>query len=1092
MLSQLKNIKKIIFILFIIGLTGCFGGPEFVAQQGHGVKLEKSEVWWSRNFGPKISGDFRSVAVADFNNDGNLDLAGGSSIPGSVFIWTGDGLGNWKRLQRLQIRADIRSLATGDVNGDGWIDLISSSMGDTKGVQVWLNEKGTFGNMQPITEKEIYQGITLADINHDGILDVVAANSTGIEKGGIKLWLGDGKGNFNVETGPTRVEIYRDVAAGDFNNDGDIDLVGAGWLANLGTLRIWLGSGDGRWSGSKVATGSFWGVSAADVNKDGNLDIIAASNYDGVIIYYGDGSGGFPDKDVLASKGSFRKARALDIDKDGFMDVIATSNNNNGIVIWYQKGKKKWVAKDEGLPTDGFYFDFLPVDINRDGNIDIVSSVFGDGINVWYGAGYNPTIAKGTVRRKTKKTKIKEEKLVEKKTVVNQKPIAKRIINKEEIVEKKVVIIPEIDTSIFFDTLSADLKPGYKLILSKVAELLKKNKEITIKVEGHADPRKILGRKKKFSGNKSLSLARAEAVANFLISSGIEKERIKIFAYGTEKAVPYKQQRRVDIKQFGVEQRENDENIDEKKGRAKNKTLSKGNIIKEKMFIPEISTSVFFDPDISDVRPQSMVILNKVVEYMKKYKDITAKIKGHGDRRSGIGSNRVSENQALAESRAKEVANIFISSGIDEKRIKISANGNLESDKLDDNPDSFQALRRVDIITSSIEMMNILEVAAELDAGPNKNVKNNMDDRDDRTLAENASYAIDVTQDPFAEFGDIIPAVDYKSFKLVNGIAMYKIGAPDVLSIRLWEGLEEKKFLTPVTPSGNISFSFIEDYYIAGMTTMEAEIALTEELKKLIKIPKIKITVDSKRAYTASIFGAVRSLSRQPTGPGTYALKGRERITQFISRVGGYMDNADLTHVQLTRDRKTFVLNIFDALFKGDFRQDVLIDAGDLMFIPSLQERKKGIFVMGEVARPGMFQFKDKISLLEAIIQAGGPTFYGATEEVIVVRGDVTKPEAIKVNFKDIIEKGDFRNNMPLQNGDIVYITKNTIGNIREFLIKMSPVLDMARLPMDVYGATAFPTWDGFPIRRLPANPSTVISSPPSLPSGTGVWGMGK
>ncbi|ODS30793.1 MAG: polysaccharide export protein [Candidatus Scalindua rubra] len=71
---------------------------------------------------------------------------------------------------------------------------------------------------------------------------------------------------------------------------------------------------------------------------------------------------------------------------------------------------------------------------------------------------------------------------------------------------------------------------------------------------------------------------------------------------------------------------------------------------------------------------------------------------------------------------------------------------------------------------------------------------------------------------------------------------------------------------------------------------------------------KVEITDSNKHAHTLSIFGAVRSLGRQPTGPGTYRMFGKERISQFLSRAGGHLPNADLTRVQLTRDRKVFCI----------------------------------------------------------------------------------------------------------------------------------------------------------------------------------------
>lgn len=1056
MIPQLNTFKKIIFIIFIIGLAGCAKSLPLAFQKPK-VNLEKSEVQWSKDYGPEMAGYFRSIATADFNKDGNLDIVGGSIEQGSIFLWYGDGLGNWERKQRFPIKADILSLAVGDIDNDGWIDILSSSIGDSEGIQVWINKNGLFEFGRPVTERNRYEDLKLVDINNDSNLDLIAANNTSVESGGIRAWFGNGKGDFFGETGPTRKRMYRNIAIADFNHDGKLDIVGAGWFKGGGALNIWLGTGDGRWSGLEppVEKGPVWGVTVSDINNDGNVDIVAATNFAGVKVFYGDGSGEFPEKEVLTSKGSFWMAKAIDIDNNGLMDIVAASNNNNGMIIWYQKGKGNWVVKNEGLPVEGFYFDFEAVDFNHDGKIDLASTTYGEGIKAWFGGAYKPSLPK--------KTKKIVKKLVDKQIIFNKRPLSKRIIEKE----KK--IIPEIDTSVFFDTLSAELKPKSKVVLSKVAELLKKFKNITVKVEGHADPRKIIAKKNKFSDNQTLSLARANAVANFLISSDIDEKRIKVFAYGTDKSISYQKQRRVDIKQYRREQRE----IDEKKTGVNKKALSEKIIERERIVIPEISTSIFFDSNTADLRPETIIILGKVVEYLKKFKNITVKVEGHANARSTI-AKKSSENQALAMTRAKEVANILISSGINKERIKVSAHEDAEPDNSADDPVFFQIHRRVDVITSKIEVINIVQDDEKNDSDRDMIIS---------ILEENAPQAENKFEDPFKESGDIIPATEYKSFKMINNIPEYRIGSGDVLEVTIWEGIIEKQHLVKVTPKGTVTFSFFTNFEIKGLTPTEAEKEFSELLKEVIVTPKIKVIVNKKLAHTVSIFGAVSS-------PGTFVLLGQERLTQFLSRSRVNLRDADLTRVQLTRAGRTYFLNISDALFKGDFRQDEFIDSGDVIFVPSKRKILKKLFVMGEVAKPGMFIYEGQLTLLEAITQAGGPTFYGKTSDVIIIRGDEAKPEGIRVNFDDIVKKGDFSKNVLLQQGDIVYIAKNTVGNIQNFISKLSPFIAMAKLPMEIYGATAIPYWEGFPLyRETVPTTSTVIQSPSvTLPDSAGKW----
>jgi hypothetical protein len=151
---------------------------------------------------------------------------------------------------------------------------------------------------------------------------------------------------------------------------------------------------------------------------------------------------------------------------------------------------------------------------------------------------------------------------------------------------------------------------------------------------------------------------------------------------------------------------------------------------------------------------------------------------------------------------------------------------------------------------------------------------------------------------------------------------------------------------------------------------------------------------------------------------------------------------------------------------------------------------KNKVFVFGEIMRPGLFQYEVSITLLEAIIRAGGPSFYGKANDVFVIRGDETKPEALRINIKDIYEKGDFRQNIALQNNDIVYVPTNLPGDIRDMVRSVYPFLAVMRLPMDVYGASALPRTEGFPLLREAApTPSTVISTPQLPQTEGGAWG---
>ena len=144
---------------------------------------------------------------------------------------------------------------------------------------------------------------------------------------------------------------------------------------------------------------------------------------------------------------------------------------------------------------------------------------------------------------------------------------------------------------------------------------------------------------------------------------------------------------------------------------------------------------------------------------------------------------------------------------------------------------------------------------------------------------------------------------------------------------------------------------------------------------------------------------------------------------------------------------------------------------------------------MGEVGKPGLFTFDNEISLLDAVISAGGPTVYSKSRQVLVIRGEVEKPEVIKVNLMDVVQRGDFRKNIPLNSGDVVYVARNILGDIRNFIRAFGPFIQLANLPTSIYEGTTFPRIKGVPFEREVApSISTIQQGVPTLPEGAGAW----
>ena len=110
----------------------------------------------------------------------------------------------------------------------------------------------------------------------------------------------------------------------------------------------------------------------------------------------------------------------------------------------------------------------------------------------------------------------------------------------------------------------------------------------------------------------------------------------------------------------------------------------------------------------------------------------------------------------------------------------------------------------------------------------------------------------------------------------------------------------------------------------------------------------------------------------------------------------------------------------------------------------SLAVKKFGeekVFVLGEVKKPGVHKYSRQASVMEIISLADGFTKDAKLGEVLIVRGEIEKPEVIRVNVKKILA-GDLTGNLAVQPRDIIYVSSSTIGEVGQYIRDyISPVV---------------------------------------------------
>jgi len=277
------------------------------------------------------------VAVADFNHDGKLDLAvvsgytNGNMVGVDILLGKGDGA--FLSPANYPTTSSPTSIAVGDFNGDGNADLVLAN-GNLYSISVLLGKgNGTFGPAKDYKVSNLpIAGIAVGDFNRDGRLDLAIADNQ-------YLWvmLGNGDGTFKA---PTVIwyrccNSYTSAVVGDFNGDGIPDIETNSFLGGgQGFAGVLLGNGDGTFQ-PPIASRDLFDATitvAADLNGDGKLDLVMDAylgvNY--VMVLLGNGDGTFANGVLYPVPGGSFGLAVGDFNADGKLDVAVASNSGTG------------------------------------------------------------------------------------------------------------------------------------------------------------------------------------------------------------------------------------------------------------------------------------------------------------------------------------------------------------------------------------------------------------------------------------------------------------------------------------------------------------------------------------------------------------------------------------------------------------------------------------------------------------------------------------------------------------------------------------------------------------------------------------------
>jgi polysaccharide export outer membrane protein len=259
--------------------------------------------------------------------------------------------------------------------------------------------------------------------------------------------------------------------------------------------------------------------------------------------------------------------------------------------------------------------------------------------------------------------------------------------------------------------------------------------------------------------------------------------------------------------------------------------------------------------------------------------------------------------------------------------------------------------------------------------------------------------------------------------------ADYIIGEGDILSISVW-GERDLTLAVKVRPDGKITIPAIGELSAANMTASRLQSILTEKLGSIVKKPIVTVAVTEITNNKVYVFGGGVS-------SGVYSLTQRTTLLQLLCQLGqqespsagalgggaaslSSVRDADLKNAYILRKGEKVKQNFYDLFIKGQTSEDIAIEPNDAIFIPAHIDRN--VYVMGAVNAPRAIEYREGLTVMEAILGAGGFTKFASPNDTVIYRKESNKDKAITVKIKRLMYDGDLTQNLLLKPGDYVVV----------------------------------------------------------------------
>lgn len=258
---------------------------------------------------------------------------------------------------------------------------------------------------------------------------------------------------------------------------------------------------------------------------------------------------------------------------------------------------------------------------------------------------------------------------------------------------------------------------------------------------------------------------------------------------------------------------------------------------------------------------------------------------------------------------------------------------------------------------------------------------------------------------------------------------VYRLGSGDTVRVDVF-GRPEVSGKHIIGPDGVVTIPVVGNLTLNELTREDARGLIEDKLRRYFSAPHVTLGVDDYSSNQVTVLGRVeRSGMQKFPHPPTLA--------EVLAGAGAMpiLDKqATLTRCAIMRGRDKLIWVDLKALLSGDPAYNLRMKRGDIVFIPDSSDTS--IYVLGQVLKPGSYRLTPRMTVLDALAQAGGPNEDAQTGQIGLYRAAANTVQYFKVS--ELMDPSRSAN-YSLEDGDVLFVPKRGIAEFGYVMRQILP-----------------------------------------------------